>query len=286
MRGTIPALLCALLLIGCNEGNDAQPAAKPRELGIFEAQSLQSICAAANDANPEGISYGDRAITLKNSLAACDRLLSEYTPAKSDPALQGRAATLRARFEQYDRLGEVETLTLGKQFDKARRRLEAQRNLIGEDIYRFVSQQIKDQEAAQVMAQLDQKFPGLSPHAKSLHMKYAGRLTFKTAEAQQIVEGFNIDCRAADRRYLPLINVIYAKLAELDGDHAHLETVADSRDGEVRVIDRLISSDGAVMNEVIAYQIDKWNELYPRASRPEALRNACFSGWGEIWVIP
>lgn len=286
MRETIPALVCALLLIGCNKDKEAQATSKPPELGIVEVQSLQSICAAANDANPVGISYRDRAITLKNSLAACDRLLSEYTLTKSDPALRERAATLRDRFEQYDRLGEVETLTLGKQFDEARGKLEAQRNVIGEDIYRFVSKQIEDEEAGQATAHLDQKFPGLSPHAKSLHMKYAGRLTFRTAEAQRIVEGFNIDCRAADGRYLPLINVIYAKLAELDGDHAHLETVADSRDGEVRVIDRLISSDGAVMNEVIAYQIDKWNELYPRASRPEALRNACFSGWGEIWVIP
>jgi hypothetical protein len=123
-------------------------------------------------------------------------------------------------------------------------------------------------------------------YVANLRAKYGGRITFSSVRAQQIVESFRLDCRAADGRTLPLMNSMLAKLASLDSPKAWLVSRADNRDNNVRIWDQLVGPKGPLMDPVLVYEINSWNELHPIGTRLEAMLNACFGSYGPIWEMP
>lgn len=123
-----------------------------------------------------------------------------------------------------------------------------------------------------------------SMYIKGLEKDYGNRVHFESAKAKQIVSAFNIDCESPDKRYLPLIAMLYARLSTLDSNDTWIETTVQERSGEVRIIDSL-RSPNAVLNTSAVFQIDQWGELYPMGSiRTEAVINACFGSHGPIWL--
>lgn len=120
----------------------------------------------------------------------------------------------------------------------------------------------------------------------ALRKKYISRINFKTAEARKIVNAFNIDCRMQDGRYIPLINILSVRLQQFDKPDSWLETIVDSRGGEVRISDFLQNKSAPQSQPRLSYQINKWGELVPVGTTIEALMNACHGGYGKIWVIP
>ena len=120
-----------------------------------------------------------------------------------------------------------------------------------------------------------------------LKRDYRNRIHFESAKAERIVRDFNIDCNAPQRNghYLPLINLLYARLATTDREDMWMETTVQERDGEVRIIDTLRNRDKIIHSNVV-FEINKWGDLHPMGSiRAEAVRNACFDSHGPIWLL-
>ena len=120
-----------------------------------------------------------------------------------------------------------------------------------------------------------------------LEKDYKNRIHFESAKAERIVRDFNIDCNApqTNGHHLPLINLLYARLATEDRKDMWIETNIQERDGEVRIIDSLRNPEKVIYTNAV-FQINKWGELHPMGSiRAEAVRNACFDSHGPIWLL-
>ena len=125
--------------------------------------------------------------------------------------------------------------------------------------------------------------PTNAEYIANLRAKYGHRLHFQSAEAERIVRSFNINCRVPDGRYLPLINVLYARLAEATSDRMWQESFVQSRGGEVRVID-VLRGPGLNSDEgQVSFEVDKWGELHVHGITTEAVLNTCFGSYGPIW---
>ena len=123
-------------------------------------------------------------------------------------------------------------------------------------------------------------------YLSQLKKKYSSRLTFSTSRAAEIVAAFDIDCRSRDRRYLPLMNVLYARLAAMDSDKVWVITNVDNRGDEVRIVDSYMGKNGQLVPPRIAFVITKWDELQPLEMTTEALMNLCYGSYGPLWVVP
>lgn len=124
-------------------------------------------------------------------------------------------------------------------------------------------------------------------YISKLEEDYRSRVHFDSANAEKIVRNFNIDCHSSQRKghYLPLINILYARLATADDKKAWIKTDIQERDGEVRIIDSLHTPTG-ILNTTKVFEINKWGELRPTGSiTTDAIRNACFGSHGPIWLL-
>jgi TPR repeat protein len=120
-----------------------------------------------------------------------------------------------------------------------------------------------------------------------LEKDYRKRVHFDSKKAERIVRDFNIDCKApqGNGHYLPLINLLYARLTTADKESMWVETTILERDGDVRIIDTLRTPE-KILNSNTVFQINKWGELQLMGSiRAEAVRNACFDSHGPIWLL-
>lgn len=123
-------------------------------------------------------------------------------------------------------------------------------------------------------------------YIQKLRQKYAARIKYDTAAASKAVKGFNLDCQAKDRRYLPLEHLLLAKLSSLDESNGWLTIRVDSRGDDVRLYDELVRADGRVIDSRVAFELNRWGELRSMNGRMEAVRNACFGSQGPIWIVP
>ncbi len=123
-------------------------------------------------------------------------------------------------------------------------------------------------------------------YVQKLKQKYSKRLEYKNYNAQAIIQSFVLDCRSNDRRYLPLENVLLAKIASLDSERAWLVIRVDSNGSDIRIYDDLVSSDGELMSSIVAFEINKWGEIRSMNGRMDAVLNSCFGSYGPIWEIP
>ena len=129
--------------------------------------------------------------------------------------------------------------------------------------------------------------PSNAMYIAKLKKDYKTRLHFDSAKAEYIVRNFNIDCNAPKKNghHLPLINLLYARLATSDREDMWIETTVQERDGEVRVIDSLQTPNKIIHTNAV-FQLNKWGELQTMGSiRTEAVRNACFDSHGPIWLL-
>lgn len=128
---------------------------------------------------------------------------------------------------------------------------------------------------------------GADPEAYSrdLRAKYGARIKYQSDYARRVVETFDIDCQAPDKRVLPLSHVLLAKLAQLDSKDSYLTARVDSRGEDVRIYDELVQG-GRVIDSQVSFEINKWGELRSHTARAEAIRNACFGSYGPIWRMP
>ena len=120
-------------------------------------------------------------------------------------------------------------------------------------------------------------------YIRALREKFGGRIEYKSAEAAAIVNGFNIDCKSKDGRYLPLKNVLLAKLREASADDVWMQTIVDGRAGGVGIYDYLRNKAGKLTSPELIFEISSRGELRLVKVRAEALMNACFGSYGPIW---
>jgi TPR repeat protein len=125
-----------------------------------------------------------------------------------------------------------------------------------------------------------------SSYVTRLREKYKTRITYDSDAAAEAVNSFNIDCHAPDKRVLPLINVLYAKVAAQNSPQAWLVINVISRGDEYRITDVPMGKRGPYAEPRISFEINKWGELTPMGIRPQAVLNACFGTYGPIWVLP
>jgi len=124
-------------------------------------------------------------------------------------------------------------------------------------------------------------------YAKSLQDKYASRLIFKTPKARAIVNAFNIGCRRSDGRFVPLIRILYARMARTTAEKAWTVTYVDSRNQEVRIYDVVVNKAGEMSRPILALAINQWGELHTFCGiRAEGVLNTCFGIYGPIWITP
>ncbi|WP_374489979.1 hypothetical protein [Zoogloea sp.] len=120
-----------------------------------------------------------------------------------------------------------------------------------------------------------------------LEKDYKKRIHFESPQAERIIRSRVIDCTAPQRNghHLPLINLLYARLASIDREDMWLESNIQERNGEVRIVDHLRNKN-EILNSKPVFQINKWGELQSLGSISiEALRNACFGSHGPIWLL-
>lgn len=123
-------------------------------------------------------------------------------------------------------------------------------------------------------------------YISELEKEYGGMINFESRDAEEIVRSFDIKCNSKmDDRYLPLFNIILARLSRQNENEIETSAFILERGGEVRIVDLHELSNGQAF-ETVVFQINKWGELIPMGSiTSSAVLNACFSSFGPIWLI-
>lgn len=120
-------------------------------------------------------------------------------------------------------------------------------------------------------------------YVMALRKRYGDRIRYADRAARSAVDGFKVDCQTGDGRYLPLANVLLAKLLQADSPTAWLTLEVVSAAGAVEVREKLVGPTGPVMAPRTALTIHQNGKLQMHGVRAEAVLNACFS---ELAVAP
>lgn len=268
------AVLAVVLVAGCSKSPETPPAPTAGYL-VATCMKGRDVDGAATDANK---AWADAQVALN----ACQKYAELYPtgPDKNKiTAGQGEAKIWR---DYYANVVTAQELIEKESYAEARA-------FIAQDtgMQEFHRTRLLHAIEEGVSADLDRRFPGISPYAKQLHAKFGHLVTYRTAEAQQAVERFKIDCRAPDGRYLPLTNVLVAKIASGQGPRGmHMVIEADSRGDDVRIVDKVIDGNGREVYSRVGFELNKWGELRPVNITTDALYNACVGSHGPIWVAP
>lgn len=115
-----------------------------------------------------------------------------------------------------------------------------------------------------------------------LESRHGNRIVYDTVYAMNAVESFDIECNAQDGRFLPLRNVLLARLAQMNNPEIPVITNIDSRGKSVRIVDFIQMSNGQQHNSLVM-EINEWGELIPHGITTEAILNSCFGSYGPIW---
>ncbi|MBP3061694.1 hypothetical protein [Ectopseudomonas chengduensis] len=115
-----------------------------------------------------------------------------------------------------------------------------------------------------------------------LESRHGKRIVYETVYAMDAVESFDIECNAQDGRFLPLRNVLLARLAQMNNPEIPVITNIDSRGKSVRIVDFIQMRNGQQHNSLVM-EINEWGELIPHGITTEAILNSCFGSYGPIW---
>ncbi|WP_165106399.1 hypothetical protein [Caballeronia sp. SBC2] len=135
-------------------------------------------------------------------------------------------------------------------------------------------------EAAMTPAQVATR---TGKYVASLRAQYGSRVHFESADAERIVRSYNIDCRAKDRRSLPLMNVLYLQLSLSSNKDFWVEKYVEEQGGEIRITDVIRGHPPHIAPPELAFEINRWGELRPVSITTNAIRNSCFGSYGPIW---
>ncbi|WP_178119537.1 hypothetical protein [Pseudomonas sp. SCB32] len=124
-----------------------------------------------------------------------------------------------------------------------------------------------------------------SSYIDRLERDFGQRLYFSSPQAESIVRKFNIDCKAPDRRYLPLYNALLARLHEGSTPDAWMETSVVNTGKNIQVFDSVRLKSGKELTPQLILEINEWGAIETHGIRPDALSNACFGSYGPIWKI-
>lgn len=119
-----------------------------------------------------------------------------------------------------------------------------------------------------------------------LYRDFSAKLHFESPEAENIVSSFDIRCQSImDSRYLPLANLLVARLPSQNDDGIETNTYVIEQGGDVRIIDTFKTAQGETFEKVI-FEINEVGELMPKGSiTADAISNACFRSYGPIWLL-
>lgn len=122
-------------------------------------------------------------------------------------------------------------------------------------------------------------------YVKKLQHEFGSRLYFSSTEAEALVKKINIDCQAPDGRYLPLYNMLLARLDEASTPDAWMETSVVNSDKKLRVFDSVRLKSGKELTPQLTLEINQYGGYEAHGIRPQALSNACFGAYGPIWKL-
>jgi len=218
----------------------------------------------------------------QEALNACQKYAELYPAGPDKNKIRAGQGEARIWRDYYANVLTAEELIEKESYAEARAFIDQDTGM--QEFHR--SRLLQSMERA-IGADLDRRFPGISPYAKQLHAEFGHLVTYKTPDARLAVERFKIDCRAPDGRYLPLVNVLMAKAASGQGPRGmHMVIEADSRGDDVRIVDKVIDGNGREVYSRVGFELNKWGELRPVNITTDALYNACAGSHGAIWVAP
>ncbi|WP_433704428.1 hypothetical protein [Paraburkholderia sacchari] len=136
----------------------------------------------------------------------------------------------------------------------------------------------RQQEAARLKAEHARNY------VADLRAKYAAQISASSAQGMSVVSSFAIDCRAPDHRVLPLMNVLYATMAEIAHMGGTLQYRIENRGSAVRIYSQAFKDGRPLGSPNLTFEINEWGELRPYGITAEALLNSCFGSYGPIWT--
>lgn len=123
-------------------------------------------------------------------------------------------------------------------------------------------------------------------YIQRLHAKYSENILSETAGGRQIVMSFNIRCEAKDRRLLPLANILYATIADMELSGVKQVFRVKMRGQEARIYSEIYRNGKLLGSPSLYYELNTWGELRPVGISPQAVMGACAGSNGPLWVKP
>lgn len=118
-----------------------------------------------------------------------------------------------------------------------------------------------------------------------LWKNYSSRLNFASKEAEKAVLGFNIDCRAKDGRYVPLVNILLVNANTIK--NFDMSFYIKKIGGTTRIYSELRKDGKQVYEPSLSFEINEWGELRPYGGvTTSGLLSSCTGAHGKIWVAP
>ena len=264
----------AVLIAGCSKAPESPP--------VPSADSLVAACMKGRDVDGASTDADMAWADAQVALNACQKYAELYPTGPDRNKTTAGLGEAKIWRDYYANVVTAEELIQKESYAEAIEFIAQDKRL--QEFHR--TRLLRSIEEA-ISADLDRRFPGISPYAKQLHARFGHLVTYKTAEARKAVERFKIDCRAPDGRYLPLTNVLVAKIASGQGPRGmHMVIEADSRGDDVRIVDKVIEGNGREVYSRVGFELNKWGELRPVNITTDALYNACVGSHGPIWVAP
>ncbi len=219
-----------------------------------------------------------------NTLDAIARFEKKYADNDPDGDI-GKLAGVKRRLQQqayHDGFANADTAEKLQQFIDAYKDNDPE-NLVPEARKKLA--QDRATEARQQQEAERRKSERARDYIAGLRSRYAGQISASSAQGMSIVSSFAIDCRSSDGRALPLMNVLYATMAEVTQMGGSLRYRIENRGSDVRIYSQAFFKDGRPTGPAnLSFEIDEWDELHPYGINTEALLNACYGSYGPIWT--
>jgi hypothetical protein len=219
-----------------------------------------------------------------NTLEAIARFEKKYADNDPDGDI-GKLADLKLKLQQkayHDSFANADTSDKLQQFIDAYQDNDPE-NLVPQARKKLVQARAAEAHQRQEADRL--KAERARNYVAGLRSKYAGQISASSAQGMSIVSSFVIDCRTDDRRALPLLNVLYATMAEVTQMGGSLKYRIENRGSDVRIYGQALSKDQRPLGPPnLTFEINEWGDLHPYGITTEALLNACFGSYGPIWT--
>lgn len=123
-------------------------------------------------------------------------------------------------------------------------------------------------------------------HIAGLQRKYRDNLIFSSAGAKGIVMTYAVACPTKETRSLPLKNLIFTQMDQVNRMGGTAKFFVENRGNEIRIFQAIYKDGKSMGNPEIAYEINSWGEMRPYALTKMALLNTCYGSAGPIWITP